>query len=67
MNQSINIKQQNDQDGNYGANLRASPIALPDYTSFKHVSASLQCAGFSSLVIDVYRQGSVPGAGIAEW
>ena len=44
----------------YSANLRASQVALPDYMSFEYVSASLQCSGFSSLVIVVYRPGSFP-------
>ena len=36
----------------YSANLRASQVALPDYTSFEYVSASLQCSGLSSTVRD---------------
>lgn len=39
--------------------LHAREVALPEYKSFEHVSASLQCPSFSSLVIVIYRPGSV--------
>ena len=46
----------------YDAKLRAGQVTLPDYTSFEYVSSSLQCSRFSSLVIVIYRPGSVPAS-----
>ena len=46
----------------YAANLHLRQVALPDYASFEHVSAYLQCSRFSSLVIVIYRPGSIPAS-----
>ena len=45
-----------------GVALHLRQVALPDYTSFEHVRASLQCSRFSSLVIVIYRPGSIPAS-----
>lgn len=44
----------------YSRRLHARRVLLPVYKSFEYVSASLQCSGFSSLALVVYRPGSSP-------
>jgi hypothetical protein len=44
----------------YRNDLHVREISLPDYKSFEHVSAFVQCSAFNALTVLAYRPGDAP-------